>query len=91
VRFEVLSLAKEATQIQAVLPRAAEMHRRRLNEGFNGNASAAVKAREVLRELFGGRIDLKPEGELWTEYGWQLSAVTSGPGFRDSGGLLRAL
>jgi hypothetical protein len=62
------------------------MHRRQLNEGLNGNASAAVKAREVLRELFGDRIDLKPEDELWAEYGWQLSAVTSGPGCRGSGG-----
>ena len=61
----------------SMLPRAVEMYRRQLNEGFNGNASAATKAREVLRERFGGRIDLKPEGEgeLWAEYGWQLSAV----------------
>jgi site-specific DNA recombinase len=77
-----------STQIQSVLPRAAEMYRRQLNEGLNGNANAAVKAREVLRELFGGRIDLKPEGEgqLWAEYGWQLSAVLQVVGFRGSGG-----
>lgn len=50
-------------QIQSILPRAAEMYRRQLNEGLNANANAATKAREILRELFGGRIDLKPEGE----------------------------
>jgi hypothetical protein len=78
----------QSMQIQSVLPRAAEMYRRQVNEGLNGNASAAVKASEVLRELFGDRIDLKPEGEgeLWVEYGWQLSAVLQVVGFRDSGG-----
>ena len=69
------------------------MYRPQLNEGLNRNASAATKAREVLRELLGGRIDLKPEGEgeLWAEYGWQLSAVLQVVGFRGSGGRLVAL
>ena len=83
-----------ATQIQSALPRAAEMYRRQLGEGLNGNASAATKAREVLRELLGGRIDLKPEGARGVMGGVRLAALSGTPSrrlFVVAGGLLRAL
>src|SRR6185437_9855955 len=47
--------------------------------------SVATKAREVLRELFGGRIDLKPEGE-GGPVGRVLLAALSGTSDRGSGG-----
>jgi hypothetical protein len=47
----------------------------------------------ILRELLGGRIDLKPEGdgELWAEYTLQPGALLQVVGNRGSGGPLRAL
>jgi hypothetical protein len=42
----------------------------------------------ILRELLGGRIDLKPEGdgELWAEYTLQPGALLQVVGNRGSGG-----
>ena len=60
--------------------------------GLDGNAKEALKAREVLRQMFDGHMDLKREGEeLWAEYSLQPGALLQVVGNRGSGGPLRAL
>ena len=75
--------AKQSAKLFSILPKAAEMYRRQISEGLDGNGVAALKARGILRELFvDGRIDLKPEGdgELWAEYAIQPAALLHGVG-----------
>jgi len=43
------------------LPKAAEHFRRQVEQGLDGDPRAALKARVILRELLGGRIDLRPK------------------------------
>ncbi|HEY4448854.1 MAG TPA: hypothetical protein VGN03_09660, partial [Steroidobacteraceae bacterium] len=73
--------------VLSVLPKAAEMFRRQVEQGLDGDERAALKARVFLRELL-GRIDLKPEGdgELWAEYGLQPTALLEVVGYSGSGG-----
>ena len=52
----------------SILPKAAELYRRQIVLGLDGDPRAALKARVVLRELFvGGRVELQlePDGSLW--------------------------
>jgi uncharacterized coiled-coil protein SlyX len=44
-----------------MLPRAAEAYRRQITLGLGGDPRAALKARSILRELFGGKIRLVPQ------------------------------
>jgi hypothetical protein len=44
----------------ATMPRAAELYRRQVAQGLDGNPQAAQKARLFLREWFGGKIRLEP-------------------------------
>jgi hypothetical protein len=39
-----------------MLPRAAEAYRRQITLGLEGEPRAALKARMILRELFGGEV-----------------------------------
>ena len=60
--------AKQSAKVFSILPKAAELHRRQIALGLDGDPRAALKARVALRELFvGGRVDLQPEpdGSLW--------------------------
>jgi hypothetical protein len=83
--------AKHSVKVLSILPKAAEMYRRQVELGLEGDERAALKARIFLRELL-GRINLKPEGrELWAEYGVQPAALLKVVGFSGSGGSLRAL
>ena len=84
--------AKASAKVLSALPRAAEMFRRQVEQGLDGDERAALKARVFLRELL-GRITLKPEGEgeLWAEYGMQPAALLKVAGYSGSGGSLRAL
>jgi hypothetical protein len=83
---------KQSAKVLSMLPKAAELFRRQLAEGLKGDPRAALKARVTLREMCGGRIDLKREGdELWAEYGIQPAALVQIVGNRGSGGPLRAL
>ena len=46
----------------SILPKAAELYRRQIALGLDGDPRAALKARVALRALFvGGRVDLQPE------------------------------
>ncbi|MDB6013121.1 MAG: pinR [Gammaproteobacteria bacterium] len=63
-------------RVFSILPRAAEMFRKQVTAGLDGNAKEALKAREVLRQMFDGQVDLKREGEsLWAEYTVQPAAL----------------
>jgi site-specific DNA recombinase len=70
--------AKQSSRVLSILPRAAEEFRRQVAQGLDGDEHSALKARMVLREMFGGRVELSREGEeLWAEYGLQPAAVLS--------------
>lgn len=83
--------AQASAKVLSILPRAAEVYRRQVEMGLEGDARAALKARVFLREFL-GRIELKREGaELWAEYGFEPSALlqvvgSKGLGNRGSGG-----
>jgi len=74
--------------VLTALPKAAEMFRRQIAKGLDGDPRAVLKARVFLRELL-GRINLKPEGEgeLWAEYGAEPTALLKVVGFDGSGGV----
>ena len=78
--------AQEWAHVLSMLPKAAELFRRQVEQGLNGNPSAAGKARVTLREWFCGRIDLTREGEqLWAEYGQQPAALLQVVGLKRLG------
>jgi hypothetical protein len=83
--------ARQSAKVLAALPKAAELYKRQIAQGLDGNEREALKARVFLRELL-GRINLKPEGEeLWAEYGVAPTAllkVSGGAAFAGSGGLI---
>ena len=55
----------------AFMSRAAELYRRQVAQGLDGNPHAALKARVFLREWFGGKIRLEPlpDGGLQAQFG----------------------
>ena len=65
-----------------MLPRAAEAYRRQIEQGLDGDPRAALKARVILRDLFGGKIRLVPEsdGSLWAEYALRPSVLLKAAG-----------
>ncbi len=69
--------AKQSAKILPMLAKAAALYRRQIAQGLDGNEREALKARVILRELFGGRINLKREGkgELWGESALQPAAL----------------
>ena len=48
--------AKQSAKVLSILPRAAELYRRQITLGLDGDPRAALKARVFLREWFGGKI-----------------------------------
>lgn len=65
-----------------MLPRAAEAYRRQITLGLEGEPRAALKARSILREIFGGEIRLVPEPDDGLTAHWNLraSALARTPG-----------
>lgn len=63
----------------AVMPRAAELYRRQVAQGLDGNQQAAQKARLFLREWFGGKIRLQPlaDGGLMAHWNQHIGALVS--------------
>ena len=76
-----------------MLPKAAEAYRRQITMGLGGDPRAALKARSILRELFGGKIRLVPQldGGLIAHWNLHPGALLKGLGTYGSGGPLRAL
>jgi len=81
--------AKASAKVLSVLPKAAELYRRQIAKGLDGDEREVLKARVFLREWFGGKIRLEPlpDGGLqahWLEHNSALlrSAGTFGSGAR---------
>ncbi len=73
----------------AIMPRTAELYRRQVAKGIDGNPQAAQKARVFLREWFGGKIRLEPlaGGGLMAHWNQNIGAlVCAGIGTFGSGG-----
>ena len=70
------------------LPRAAEAYRRQITLGLDGDPRAALKARSILRELFGGKIRLVPQldGGLVAHRNLHPGALLKALGTYGSGG-----
>jgi hypothetical protein len=85
--------AKQQAKILTLLPKAAELYRRQIVDGLNGNARAALKARALLRDLFGGKIRMVPgqDGSLWAEYALHSRALLKSADGYGSGGVLPEL
>lgn len=71
-----------ALKIFTMLPRAAEAYRRQIALGLEGEPRATLKARSILRDLFGGEIRLVPEPDGGLAAHWNLhrEAVLRGLG-----------
>jgi hypothetical protein len=64
-------IAKASAKVLARLPRAAELYRRQIENGLEGDPRESLKARAVLRNLVvNGKIVLTPGegGSLWARY-----------------------
>jgi hypothetical protein len=74
----------------AIMPRAAELYRRQVALGLDGNPQAALKARLFLREWFGGKIRLEPlaDGGLMAHWNQNIGALVSAVGTYGSGGVI---
>jgi hypothetical protein len=52
--------AKASSRVLTLLPKAADLYRKQLAEGLDGDPRAALKARVFLRDWFSGKIRLEP-------------------------------
>jgi hypothetical protein len=91
-RIELASAHPEArsgARVLVALPRAAEAYRRQIEQGLNGDARAALKARVILRELFGGQIRMVPDagGGLTAHWNFTPEQFCVIPWTRGSGGV----
>ena len=70
--------AKAGDKILRILPRAAAEYRRQIAQGLDGDRRAALKARVILRGLFGGKTRLKTKGpELWAHWNLAPAGLTA--------------
>lgn len=76
------STVGNSAQILSVLPKAAAYYGQQISLGLDGDPAAALKARPIVRELLGGKVDLVPgkDGSLWAEYGLHMAALLQGAG-----------
>ena len=67
---------------------SAELYRRQVAQGLDGNPQAALKARVFLREWFGGKIRLEPLPDDGLQAHWKqnVGALCKGLGTYGSGG-----
>ena len=72
--------AKASAKMLSILPRAAEMYRRQVAQGLDGDPREALKARVFLREWFGGKIRLEPlpDGGLMAHWNENATALLRG-------------
>ena len=72
----------------SAMTKAAELYRRQVTQGLDGNPQAALKARVFLREWFGGKIRLEPmpDGGLQAHWMQNVGALCKGLGTYGSGG-----
>ena len=75
------------TKAIAFMTKAAELYRRQVAQGLDGNPQAALKARVFLREWLGGKIRLEPlpDGGLQAHRMQNVGALCKGLGTYGSG------
>lgn len=85
--------AKPPASAFTMLSQAAEAYRRQITQGLAGEPRAALKARVLLRELFGGEIRLVPDkqGGLVAHWNLHTAALLHGVGTVGSGGRIWAV
>jgi hypothetical protein len=77
--------AKASAKVLSILPRAAELYRKQIANGLDGDAREAGKARVVLREMF-GKINMRREGAmLFAEYTLKPEALLQVVGLKGLG------
>lgn len=83
---EVQFAAGDSTKVLSMLPKAAALYRKQIDDGLHGNPEAALKARVILREML-GEIRLQPatDGGLWAEYRMSPGILLKGAGSAWSG------
>ena len=76
------STAGDGAKILSLLPKAAQYYGEQIALGLDGDPQAAAKARPIVRELLGGKVELVPgeNGSLWAEYGLHMTALLQGAG-----------
>jgi site-specific DNA recombinase len=89
----LVATSTPAMKAFTMLPKAAEAYRRQITLGLEGEPRAALKARLILRELFGGEIRLVPEpnGGLTAHWNLHVSALVRTLGRDGSGGAMWAV
>ena len=72
----------------AFMSKAAEIYRRQVAQGLDGNPQAALKVRVFLREWLGGKIWLEPlpDGGLQAHWMQNVGALCKGLGIYGTGG-----
>ena len=72
--------AQHSAKVVSMVPKAAELFRRQIVQGLDGDAWAALKARVFLREWFGGKIRLEPlaDGGLMAHWNQNVAALLRG-------------
>jgi site-specific DNA recombinase len=77
--------SRDAHRIADFLPRAAELYRKQIADGLDGDPREAGKARVILRELL-GRINLRRDGKaLYAEYTLKPEALLQVVGLKRLG------
>jgi site-specific DNA recombinase len=71
---------RDSAKVFSMLPKAAELYRRQIAQGLDGDERAALKARVFLREWFGGKIRLEPlpDGGLMAHWNQNVAALLRG-------------
>lgn len=79
--------AKPSSRLFTMLPQAAEAYRRQITQGLAGDPRAALKARMLLKDLFGGEIRIVPDdqGGLVAHWNLHTAALLRGVGTVGSG------
>jgi hypothetical protein len=67
--------AKHSAKVLSMLPAAAELYRRQIAQGLDGDPRAALKARVFLRDWFTGKIRLEPLGGGGLMAHWNQNAT----------------
>lgn len=71
--------AKAGAQFLALLPKAAELYRRQIAIGLDGDARAVQKARLALRKLCGPiKLRTEPDNSVWACFEMQPAALVQG-------------
>jgi site-specific DNA recombinase len=83
-RRELMDLqfaASDSAKVLSMLPKAAALYCKQIDDGLDGNPEAALKARVILREML-GEIRLQPatDGGLWAEYRMSPGILLKGAG-----------